>query len=217
MKSAILGAILFAASVAASATVIQSATVVSSTAPAAAGYTAAKLIDQSGLSLSYVSGVTDFDAYAAANPTHYGTSEGNGYFAAAPASVVFDLGARYTLTKFGLWNDNDFQGVKNFTLEISPNTQFNNPASLGSFVATYGPDNYSIPVGLQIFDLADAAGRYVRLTFTNANAGSYVNVGEVIFGAGPTVAAAVPEPGIVGLLGLGLLGLAASRRKTAKK
>ncbi len=209
----VVGALIALTASAASAGVVTaSGTVMSDTG--LFGYSAYRLNNQSGLSAGYVSGVTDFLAYTSANPTHSGSSGGNGFLANAGVSVDFDLGATYLLSDLALWNDVDFQGTKLFTVRIADNAAFTGAVSLGSYSATYGPASGAI--GAQLFDLADATGRYVRVTFdSNHSSGSmtnpYVNVGELVFGV--QAASNVPEPASLALVGLSLAGLALSRRR----
>lgn len=181
------------------------------------GLVAPRLLDQSGLSAAYVSGVSDFAQYAASGVRHVGssTTNGSGYLAGAGAVVDIDLGSTLLVSSLALWNDNDAQGVRNFSLSIADNIAFDNAVLLGSFTAQYGLANtllsYSKGTAAQTFDLDDAVGRYVRVTFHNAHSGTRINVGELVFGAG--VPAPVPVPGTLALTGLGLLALAALRRK----
>lgn len=180
------------------------------------GWTAAHLLDQSGLSAGYTNGFTNFETYVASGPTHIGTSTStaNGYFSPAAAQVDVDLGATLKLTKFALWNDNDYQGVENFNLQIADNPGFVGAVSLGSFIASYGPlpTDYGQPVPVQEFDLTDATGRYVRINFFDDHFNSgVINVGEVIFGVGEL--STVPEPSALLLMCAGIAGLRLNSRR----
>lgn len=179
------------------------------------GLTAPHLLDGSGLSSKYVNGATDFAGYLAGGVTHLGssTTNGTGYFAAAGAQVDIDLGQTLTLSSLALWNDNDAQGVRKFSLWLADNAAFTGSVALGSFTAQYGRNNaflsYSQGTAAQLFDLNDAAGRYVRVKFESAYSGSNINLGELVFGAERP--AQVPAPGTLALTGLGLLALATLR------
>lgn len=185
------------------------------------GLVAPRLFDESGLSARYSNGVTDFAQYAGAGITHLGssTTNGTGYLAAAGATVDIDLGQQLLVRSLALWNDNDAQGVRNFSLSIADNAAFSNAIALGSFVAQYGYANtfltYSKGTPAQLFDLNDAVGRYVRIKFETAYSGSNINVGELVFGA--EAPQKIPEPGALALTGLGLLVLACRRRDGACK
>lgn len=181
------------------------------------GMVAPRLFDESGLSKSYLNGVTDFTQYVTSGVTHLGssTSNGTGYFAAAGATVDIDLGQTLQVRSLALWNDNDAQGVKNFSLSIADNAAFTNAVPLGSFVAQFGYNNsfltYSKGTAAQLFDLNDAVGRYVRIKFETANSGSNINVGELVFGAEKPQE--IPEPDTMALMGLGLLAVACRRHR----
>lgn len=187
-------------------------------APAASlGLVAPRLFDESGLSSRYVNGETDFTQYLNSGVTHFGSSatNGTGFLGAAGAVIDIDLGKSLMLSHLALWNDNDTQGVKNFSLWAAQNANFSDAVSLGSFVAQYGDKNsllaYSKPTKAQLFDLNDAIGRYVRVKFNDAYAGSKVNVGELVFGADEPQQ--VSAPGSLALTGLGLLAIVSIRRR----
>jgi hypothetical protein len=203
------------------ATIIRSGTVLSSTPSACCNLVAERLLDQSGLSVGYTNGVTDFDSYLALNPTATGTStEPNfpaGYFAGAGAIVDIDLGETLTLTRLAMWNDHDFQGVNAFHLLIADNSSFAGAVALGSFNALFGNNDnvqldYAIGAPYQVFDLNDATGRYVRVEFDTAHLDVFINVGELAFGID---AESVPEPATLALFGVGLAGLRLARRRKA--
>jgi len=219
MKSTWMGciaAICLTFSAAASAGVMTYTGTVLSATGSSFGMVAPHLFDESGLSKTYANGVTDFAQYAASGVTHLGssTTKGTGYYAAAGATVDIDLGKSLLVGSLALWNDNDAQGVKNFSLAIADNAAFANAVSLGSFVAKFGNNNtflsYSKGTAAQVFDLNDAVGRYVRIKFETANSGSNINVGELVFGA--QTPRKIPEPDSLALTGLGLLALACRRR-----
>lgn len=181
------------------------------------GLVAPRLFDESGLSATYANGVTGFTQYAASGVTHLGssTTNGTGFLAPAGATVDIDLGQNLLVSSLALWNDNDAQGVRNFSLSIADNASFANAISLGSFVAQYGYQNtflsYTKGTAAQVFDLNDAVGRYVRIKFETAYSGSNINVGELVFGA--QAPREIPEPDTLALTGLGMLAVARCRRR----
>jgi hypothetical protein len=64
--------------------------------------------NQAGLSHNYVSGVTDFDAFMALNPTHTNVFDGFEWFSnsgTTSASVTYDLGSIFTISRLALWNE----------------------------------------------------------------------------------------------------------------
>lgn len=198
----------------ASATTIYTGTIIADSG-FYSSYPSINAVNQSGLSDAYISGVTDFDTYAALNPTHmYSSYTTGGALDNLPVFIDLDFGEALTFTDFGLWNDNDYQGIKEFNILVADNASFTGATSLGSFTATYGPPGYSNPIDLQLFDLDDATGRYVRLNILSAHSSSIINFGEIIFGA--ETPAPVPEPATMILLGSGLVGFTGLRKKFKK-
>jgi len=201
-----------------SAAIIQGATVIYNSSPTI--WSANNLVNQSGLSIGYTSGVTRFEDYAAANPGHMHSSGPNGFMPGlGEAYVDFDFGQQFTFEKLGLFNDNDTQGVDAFRVSVSQEVTFANEAAAGAFNASYGPFDYSLPIHMQVFNLAPQTGRYVRVYFDSehySNWGPGINVGELVFGVKEATANPVPEPSGLLLFGLAAAGLAVSRRKKAK-
>jgi hypothetical protein len=79
------------------------------------------------------------------------------------------------------------------------------------FAGTFSP-LVDVGVGtnaLQVFDLSDSTARFVRVRITE-------RIGAVGFGFSE-VAFAVPEPSTGSLLALGLVGIAAARRRRAAR
>src|SRR5262245_6199090 len=65
-----------------------------------------RVINQSGLSAGYTSGVTDFDTYIARKPTH-NSSDGRNIWGSDfsnTGNFDFDLGGTYAIGAFALWN-----------------------------------------------------------------------------------------------------------------
>lgn len=183
------------------------------------------LINQSGLSSGFTSGTTDFDTYIGTAPTHTSPSSavGGGYLSANPGvtagTIDFDLGAEYQLSRMVLWNDvddgePDDQAIASFTLFVSNDSAFASSTNLGTFSPT---EILTDPVQLEVFDIIDGAGRYVRLSIhsTQSETPHLVNFGEFAFDAGSVTVNAVPAPGALAIFGLGLAGIGFARRRRA--
>lgn len=176
--------------------------------------------NQSGLSSNYVSGVTNFDAYIATNPTHTLVFSGAEWFSniGSSATVTYDLGSIFSIDRFALWNE-EVSGIGTFDLFTSTNgVDF---ASILTASPVNNPDGSAY--GAQIFDFAATDARYARLAMSNCpQAPSSFNscaIGEVAFRTA-AVAGAVPEPGTwaMMLLGFGAIGSSMRRRrKTAMR
>lgn len=168
------------------------------------------IINQSGLSQTYTSMVTDFDAYMATVPVHDSFSNDNYIWEAETASafsnhVDITVGGTQSLDAFVFWNGAGNLGVRDFTLSADDNPDFTSPTLLGSYTASLADvGNAAIP---QIFSFAAVDAAYIRMTFTS-NQGNpvFMHVGEVAFRS-------VPEPSAPGLALVAGLGAALSGRR----
>lgn len=153
------------------------------------------MINQSGITTPFVSGVTVFDTYFANPSQPYATSGSGGvnnwqsvlsFNLPLRGYVDFDLGAVYQINKLAIWN----RSLKDITIRILDD--LSGPEQVaGSFVLTsqlsasfsYLPEVLSFAAPLQ--------GRYVRLvidsvhTFSPADTFGYAIVGEVVLSAVP--------------------------------
>lgn len=172
-------------------------------------------IDQSGLSMGYISGVTNFDAYIASNPTHtliaanfeWFTEEG-----VTSAIVDYDFGGVFNIDRMVLWNE-ESSGIGEFNILISQDNV--NFTTVGSNLSPF--DNPLADYSAEVFDIQDSLARYVRLEVSGCpqpDRGSFVGcgIGEIAFST--TDIPPQPEPAtILGLLAVSGLGLGMKRKK----
>lgn len=167
-------------------------------------------LDQSGLTSNFVSGVTDFDAYLATNPTHTWIFAGFEWFSnqgTNSASVTYDLGAVYDVGGIALWNE-ESSGVG--LVDLLGSTDGIAFAALGSLAPTdHSAGDFNYPA--DVLKFASQNVRYVRLDMSRCpqpdSDFDACAVGEVAFAINQ-----VPEPGLLSLIGLGLVAASARRR-----
>ncbi len=171
----------------------------------------ADTFDQSGLSASYVSDVTGFDAFVATttHTTTFGGFEWFSNFGSVAASVTYDLGSVRSFDRLALWNEESSGAGSLLDLWTSLDDTTYTP--LASLNPTVNPAaNYLA----EVFSLG-ATTRYVRFDMSGCpnGSGTYAAcaIGEVAFRSAE--GAQIPEPTMLGLLGLGLVGLVGSRRR----
>lgn len=176
-------------------------------------YDIGNTFDQSGLSQTYISGLTDFDSYVTSTTTVATGNDNDAWFgvsgAPLPGNLDFDLGSSQTVTQLAMWSytSNDENALDGFEVYIDDNSAFSSATFAGSFnfINNLGPNGS--PRAAQVFDLADTEGQFVRIRLINQNT-SFVGMGEFAFGA-----SSVPEPGSIALLGLVLGGGMRIRRR----
>jgi len=172
-------------------------------------------IDQSGLSTTFTSGISDFDVYFG-TPKHAMAYLNNEWWTpwyTTSGIVDYDFGDIYTFDRMALWNE-DSHGIASVGVYTDTASDF----STALFHGTFNPTNnaYGIDYLADIFSLTTTAARYVRLDMVGSVGGSsgtdpaWLSMGEVAFS---TSADPVPEPATMFLLGSGLIGLAGFRRK----
>lgn len=167
------------------------------------------IINQSGLSAGYTSGVTDFDEYYFSTPTHDSLDNDAIWASLGPIPPVFpfgsfdfDLGGPVLIEGMMLWNCDDQRAIYGFNLLADDNPDFSTPTLLGSFlVDNDGPGDRMSPHALPF---ASTLASHVRMEITSNHGDARdVRMGEVAFEQ-------VPEPSSLALLGL--VGFALRRR-----
>ncbi|TVT59882.1 MAG: discoidin domain-containing protein [Sedimenticola thiotaurini] len=176
--------------------------------------TLTETFDQSGLSVGYTSGVTDFDAYIALGPTHTDTFGGFEWFSnsgTSSASVTYDLGGIFSIDALALWNE-ESSGIGSLDLLTSTDG-----VTFTSLVSGLLPtDHFAGAYSADVFNFSAVNAQYIQFDMSGCpqpNVGSFsaCSIGEVAFREAG--AAQVPVPGTIVLLGLGIAGLGSIRRK----
>jgi hypothetical protein len=178
------------------------------------GVSPTQMINQSGLSAGFTSGVTDFNTYIAGNPTHV-RSDFSGWIGptGGPFTGIldFNLGESYNVQRFALWNTaaGSTANIQSFTLFLSDVADFSSSTNVGNFVNPELAGSGPYPV--TVFDTLDTTGEFLRLQINSFYNNAYVvEIGEIALDVTP--GNSVPEPGGLALMSLALLALGASRK-----
>ncbi len=204
------------ASFGASADVIRSPTSVISNSAGdySATFSSSNMINQSGLSAGFTSGVTNFDTYIASNPTST-ANDVNGWDSPSnpiyPITIGFDMGAVYSLSRLALWNDasGSTADTQNFKVYTASNAAFTGATLVGSFTNPQGVGGGGQDPAT-VFNLALTSARYVELQIDSNYGNSVATVGEVAFATNGT---SVPEPATLALTLAGVAAVAGIRRR----
>ncbi|OHB31342.1 MAG: hypothetical protein A2790_02160 [Phenylobacterium sp. RIFCSPHIGHO2_01_FULL_69_31] len=176
-------------------------------------WTVDNVIDQSGLTRTYIPGVTDFDAFVAEPNRHSGVlnTEWFSHRDSRSAQLTFDFGQEVTLYKLAIWDENN---------SSQQSMSISTPA-LG-LIRSFAPrENSGSPYpGGEVFEFRPITTRYLTLDITGCgtkpqfNSVDYCGLGEIIFADGSGVAA-VPEPATWALMigGFGMAGAMLRRRQ----
>jgi hypothetical protein len=172
------------------------------------GGSTTNIINQTGLSSGFVSGVTDFSAYLATDPIHATNDEDNawsGENGPVLGNLDFDLGDTFLLSSLVLWSQSNANGIDGFTVFSSLDATFSSTINLGTFSASI-----PAPIRAQTF-VTPSTAQFIRLQVNSTHdGGNFVNIGEIAFEV-----SAVPIPATAWLFGSGLLSLVgmAGRKK----
>lgn len=163
------------------------------------------MINQSGLSAGYTSGVTDFASFVGGT-IHNGLE---GFSVGPDGQFSFDLGSVLSIDGLAFWASTNIGSVAGFDLYSDTDQIWGNGVGslLGSFNALGG-------IGFdpaQIFSFASTSTQFLHIDIltTQGGIGLQPGIGEIAFRG----ASEVPEPASIAILGLGLAGLAFSRKK----
>lgn len=199
--------------------VIRSAVAGSTTMGENPGSVIANLSNQSGLTNSFMNGVTDFGVYTGDSGSTHSDVATNNWESAFDFNTLdlnqlnFDLGAEYTISNIAIWGRNPVSvTLLKFNYETSNDVNFATGVTTETDLSVTIGGVGLIPV--RVVDVMDTAARYVRLTITEITGGvGPVGLGEIAFDD----ATAVPEPSSMAILGLGACYFAARRRRRGKR
>jgi hypothetical protein len=167
------------------------------------GTATANVVNQSGLSIPYTPGVTDFDSYLAMGPTHQGGPIANVWlFEGTVANFDMNFGAPVRVDAIAIWNKDDIFGTNAFRLLAADNPSFTGAVELLSTNLAQQPPNPT-PTPFQRFDFATTTDQYFRIAIESNYGAFFTGLGEVAF------AGVVPEPSSAILAAFGaVIGLA---------
>jgi hypothetical protein len=165
------------------------------------------LINQSGLSTGYSSGITDFDSFVS---TTTGIGGIGGAGSAPPVNFDFDLGGIIHVDAIALWGQGSGSAsLVEFDLFASNVQDFSTSSLLGNFTIP----NLSATLA-NVFSFAAIDAQYFRVAATRNNGFSSATRFDEFAVRG--TAAAVPTPAAVWLLGAGLIGIIGIKKKVSK-
>ncbi len=201
---------MFAIPLSSTAGVVVGATSVTSPQGALTGYPLNNIINQSGLSAGYTSGVTDFATYTAST-THSSLFSGvtgfTGMATNGPQQFSFDLGSTLTIDAISIWNTFSVGAITSLELYWDNDNNWGNGVG-GQLV---GPSALTpSDASAQVYGFDVVATQFIHINaLSSLQAPDFYGLGEVVM----SQAAAVPTPSIAALMGLGLIGLGFTRRR----
>lgn len=181
----------------------------------AAGYDVSDIINQSGLSITYKSGVTDFETYLASDPLHaFDAGEWLSEGPNSSARIVFDFGEIVELAGFAIFNE-DATSMTQINIQIGeePDPQ----AGLGGvFYPTQNP--FGVAYRPTTHNRAPVNARYFAFEIFGCNRAGFAHngcgIGEVVFNSTtPAPVGGVPEPATWAMMIMGFMGTGAAIRR----
>ena len=163
------------------------------------------LIDQTGLSAAYVSGVTDFASFTSTTTAGYTGDSGLGLGGVGGlGSFYFDLGALFSVDSIATWGQ-DCCSATMFSYDLFSSDIFGATGSrnfIGNFSAGLSPNAFA-------HSFSSVSAQYFELDVTSNGGYSATRFNEIVFGGATS---SVPEPSSIALLTLGLIGFGFSRK-----
>lgn len=183
-------------------------------------YDIGNVIDHSGLSAGFTSGVTDFDTYLAGAPTHTIIAPDFEHFTPSgvnASTIDFDLGGIFSILRMAYWNE-EFSGVDSMSVFTSNDPLFGVSTAVGAFAPTNSPTGLDYTA--EVFDLVDTDARYVRLMVTGPQVPNDghdgIGMAELAFDTTDVGISTVPLPAAA-WAGLALLGALAGARRARRR
>jgi hypothetical protein len=183
-------------------TILQPTSVTTTMGSFGAPWAATKMIDKSGLSVSYTSNVTNFDTYIAGNPTHsHNAHQITPADAQAWASsnnvltgtITFNLGSLFVVESMALWNRID-AGIGGFNLLADADGDFTSGAVtvLSNRSALLGRS------GAQVYGFIPTTAQYLRLqVLSDAHSFPFVSINEIAFEGDQLAADTTPPTSLI--------------------
>lgn len=201
------GLMIGAASIAQAGPILGAVSISSPQGDNGGGIDLVNIINQSGLSAVYTSGVTDFDTFTAAT-THFGLGGFTDTRNNGPQQFTFDLGASVSIDAIAIWNSTTTSPITSFQLFADDDDVFGN----GTTSLLFGPTALGAAGPSQVFEFASINTRFIHIEgLSTLDPPDFYGLGEVAFRSSNS--SQVPEPSTLAILSLGLVGLGFARRK----